>query len=187
MLLAECRGYTGSDASYSLAIQQRRPSGSGCRTSRIDALPLRRRRISSSWTAEAIGYGAWPGLLCSSRLCGGCSLRFRRWFLQDLSNPRRSQEHAVSGLAFEISLTLYRAIVLTRRLVQHNANPIPGGERGMTEESHSGSPAIVEFDDLANFVGTGHCHLGGSSDCEGDGRRSCIEDAGVTGTRVVDR
>ena len=64
-----------------------------------------------------------------------------------------SEKHAVERLAVEIPLSLNLAIVLARRSVELNTDPISGGEVGSTQISYSGETAILELDSLSHCKG----------------------------------
>lgn len=59
-------------------------------------------------------------------------------------------------IAVKVSFALHRAVILARRFVQFDANPVSRGELGSSHEADNGLPPIRKADELARSKTT-HC------------------------------
>lgn len=88
-----------------------------------------------------------------------CHSRSRLWLciLDYLPHTGRPQEHSISLLAVEIPFSLDGAIVLPRRFLKLDANPVAGLEMCRAYKANLGKTAIIQFDLLADGEG-GNVH-----------------------------
>jgi hypothetical protein len=78
-----------------------------------------------------------------------------------LDNPtdnRWADKHAISWLTIKVPLALYCAIVLSSGFVQFKAYPLSGRKVGGADEAYSRLPAIGQFDHRAGrYALPRHC------------------------------
>lgn len=71
--------------------------------------------------------------------------------LLEHGGSRGPDEHAMTGLATKVALSLHSSIVLPRSIVQLDPEPIASGEMGLACELNFCCPAILELDGLTNL------------------------------------